>query len=111
MTKTLNTWTKKDVKYVKFYSSEEEGRECGGPVLPVDPLRPPAENESDMEQDRWVCQRCNLERSGREARDLSGSATDAVHEIDDGEETGPEVRIHYWLKITWYLKNWHKFLD
>lgn len=58
--------------------------------MPVEPLRPPAENESETAHQRWFCARCYTEKSGLDTRDLTRRATDAVHELDDADETGPE---------------------
>lgn len=59
-------------------------------MLPVDPLRPPPESESEIAHERWFCVLCFTQRSGACARDTARRVTDAVHEIDDSDEAGPE---------------------
>ncbi|XP_065342468.1 SET domain-containing protein SmydA-8-like [Cloeon dipterum] len=62
---------------------------CQGAVLPVDPLAPPAESERQNEKEVWSCTRCGYKITGLKARNVTRRAVDAVHELDDSDESGP----------------------
>jgi hypothetical protein len=70
--------------------SGPDGEACPGPVLPVDPLRPPPESEDELVHERWFCAQCSNQVPGAKARDTAKRVADAVHELDDSDETTPE---------------------
>ncbi|XP_059478254.1 SET domain-containing protein SmydA-8-like [Neocloeon triangulifer] len=80
---------------------------CQGAVLPENPLTPPAKNEEEYKQEIWHCRRCDYKVTGLIAREITRRAIDAVHELDDSDESGPQEYENLLIELQKHLYSSH----